>query len=124
MSSNIKPLSKGDQALLDHLTEIFAEHGGSMTAAKFDEVFTGKEFGTKDGPHCQGWNNDDILWGDMGGSDWACWLSLLQYAIDAGVASYSGETVNSAVYYLPAASNRKWLTPEEVEELYPKRETP
>lgn len=97
----MKPLSPSDQKLLDHLTAIFAEHGGSMTQQKFDSVFGGFLFGSTDGAHWQGWNGDNIIWGDMGGGDWAKWLDLLQYAYQAGLASTEGKVPN-LVYHLPA----------------------
>lgn len=68
-----------------------------MTQQKFDEVF----MSARAPGFMHGWSGKDRLWGELGGSDWSCWLDLLQHAVWAGVASQTGKVPN-VTYHLPA----------------------
>lgn len=90
-----RPLSVNDQKNMDQLAAVFAEHGGSMTQDSFDTAFESLIFGQL------AWSGADRIWGGRSGSNWACWLDLLQYAIRTKLAGVSGR-LPTLVYHLPA----------------------
>lgn len=91
----VRPLSVNDQKNMDQLAAVFAEHGGSMTQDLFDVTFLSRNFGQL------AWSGADRIWGGRSGSNWACWLDLLQYAIRTKLASVSGR-LPTLIYHLPA----------------------
>ena len=79
---------------VDELKAAIEACGGEMSQHQFD-----KRFDESRSPlRLPGWIlRSGVMWGDMTGSTWSCWLDLLKFMAENGLVSV--EKRDGAIYY-------------------------
>ena len=94
---------------VDELKAAIADFGGEMSQHQFDKVFA--DWSARPFPR---WIvRGGILWGDMAGSVWSCWLDLLQFMASAGIAII--EKRDDVIYYRLSEAGKEAPPVEETE---------